>query len=153
MHDYDVKFSYAAFYGARKHTTTNLSFSFKTWVRSPVTQFNPRKFTFIWHFSKVTWSNSDKVWNKVKSVNSFRYRSAVVVVSFAAVFRLVTSRNPPPHKGRRGGGVLRDVTSLKTAAKETTVVVAMKGPYYAVFPGRQLHNRVSSENGYDRTAR
>ena len=32
------------------------------------------------------------------------------LVSFAAVFRLVTSRNPPG---------LRDVTSLKTAAKET----------------------------------
>ena len=38
------------------------------------------------------------------------------VVSFAAVFRLVTSRNPPP---RLWGGGLRDVTSLKTAAKET----------------------------------
>ena len=44
-----------------------------------------------------------------------------MVVSFAAVFELVTSRNPPPHKesSRLWGGGLRDVTSLKTAAKET----------------------------------
>ena len=56
-------------------------------------------------------------------INSLNKRvsnsSLVCIVSFAALFRLVTSRNPLP--GRR----VRDVTSLKTAAKDTMVCITV----------------------------
>ena len=47
LHDNYLKLNYMMFYEGRKHTTTNFSFPFGTWVRST------RIFTYIWLLKQV----------------------------------------------------------------------------------------------------
>ena len=55
LHDYGVKIPNFTFYGGRKRATTNLSFSFKTWVGSPIHQLQENLPTFD-IFSELEWA-------------------------------------------------------------------------------------------------
>ena len=46
LHDFDVKMPNCTFYGGRKQATTNFSFSFYTWMRSPRNQLLENSPTF-----------------------------------------------------------------------------------------------------------
>ena len=46
LHDKDVKFPVWTFYGGRKQTKTNFSFSFQTWIRFPRVQLQEISPTF-----------------------------------------------------------------------------------------------------------
>ena len=46
LHDFDAKMPNCTFYGGRKQATTNFSFSFYTWMRSPRNQLPEKSPTF-----------------------------------------------------------------------------------------------------------
>ena len=59
LHDFDVKMPNCTFYGGRKQATTNFSFSFYTWMRSPRNQLLENSPTFD-IFSDLAWRRLPK---------------------------------------------------------------------------------------------
>ena len=59
LHDFDVKMPTCTFYGGRKQTTTNFSFSFYTWMRFPRNQLLENSPTFD-IFSDLAWRRLPK---------------------------------------------------------------------------------------------
>lgn len=64
------------FYGGQKHNTTNFSFSFSTWDRSPRIQFNENSPTLTFSAGR---NNRDKVWKKRRLFDSDLFTTIAVV--------------------------------------------------------------------------